>query len=131
MIDNSNSTPINKTAALVIGKGVNYDCPKKVQTVESKNVLPLRPALFSDLNKNGFIDCTGLSIGRLKVLGIYKNGGGWVCRCVCGTYCVRRQKAILNKNNTQDRCEECRHLAYLKRDEYRRRTGKDKDINDF
>lgn len=131
MISNLNSTPINKTAALVVGKGVNYNCPKKVQTVESKTILAFRTVSTNDATKNGFINCTGLSIGRLKVLGIYKNGSGWVCRCICGTYCVRRQKAILNKNNTQDRCEECRHLAYLKRAEYIRRTGKDKDINDF
>jgi hypothetical protein len=131
MINNSNSTPINKTAALVIGKGFHYEPNKKVQTIESNNTLPTRPLNSSELHSKDFTDCTGLRAGRLTVVGVYLLGSGWVCKCDCGVQCVRRQRSILNKNNTQDRCEECRHLAFLKKDEKYRRTGKNVDINDY
>lgn len=130
-MNNGNTTPINKTAALVIGKGFHYEPNKKVQTIESKNPLPTRDAYYQEIYSPTFTNCTGIKIGRLTVIGIYSRSKGWVCRCDCGMYCVRRQKAILNKNNTQDRCEECRHLAFLKKDEKYRRTGKDVDINDY
>ena len=131
MINNGNSTPANKTAALIMSKGFNYKPNKKVQTIESINPLPTRPLNFKELKNKAFIDCTGMKVGRLTVIGFYLLGKGWVCRCDCGVKCVRKQKAILNKNNTQERCEECRHLAFLKRNEIWRRTGKNVDINDF
>jgi hypothetical protein len=131
MISNGNSTPVNKTAALVMSKGFNYKSNKKIQTIESENHLPSRPANSKDLINKSFIDCTGMKVGRLTVIGIYLLGKGWVCRCDCSVKCVRKQKSILNKNNTQERCEECRHLAFLKRDEIWRRTGKNADIKSF
>ena len=131
MINNGNTTPVNKTAALVMGKGFNYESTKKVQTVESNNPLPTMPLSIQNIKDPNFIDCTGKKTGRLTVVGFYELGLGWVCRCNCGTYCVRRQRAILNKKNTQERCEECRHLAYLKKADHFRRTGKYDDINDY
>ena len=131
MIDNRNASPINKTAALVIGGGVNYEPDKKVQTIESSNPLPTRKLTSQEFNSSTFKDCSGKKVGRLTTVGLYSLGKGWVCRCDCGMYCIRRTRAILNPNNTQERCEECRHLAFLKRNEKRRRTGKDVDINDY
>lgn len=131
MINNSNQTPANKTAALVIGKGVRYESPKKIQTIENENILSIRPATKAEIKNPGFKDVSGARIGRLKVIGLYRGGSGWVCRCDCGTYCVRKAKSILNENNKQDRCEECRHQLYLKRAEIYRKTGKDVDINDL
>jgi hypothetical protein len=131
MINNSHSTPINKTAARVIGKGVSYTPDKKVQTIESKNPLPIRFPTVMVARNPSFVDCTGKKRGRLTVVGMYGLGSGWVCRCDCGMYCVRRKKSILNEKNKMERCEECRHLAFIKRDEKRRRTGKDVDLNDY
>ena len=131
MIDNGNTTPINKTAALVMSKGVHYKPNKKVQTIESANPLPTVSLSIQNIKNPNFIDCTGKKIGRLTVIGLYKLGVGWVCRCDCGMYCVRRQKSILNEKNTPERCEECRHLAYLKNSEHFRRTGKNSDINEY
>lgn len=123
--------PINKTAALVTQKGVHYVSGKKIQTCESRN--PIATKIISKIERENpeFVDVTGFVVGRLTVLGRALYGPNWVCRCTCGTYCVRKRKAILNPNNTQDRCEECRHLAFLKRDDYRRRTGKYTDINKY
>ena len=131
MINIHNLTPINKIAALVTGKGFEYKSNKKVQTIESNNPLPIRPLEPQELSNKNITNCTGIRVGRLTVIGRYLAAKGWVCRCDCGAYCVRNQRAILNKNNTQERCEECRHLAFLKKDDKHRRTGKDVDINDY
>ena len=127
----SGMTPINKTAALVTQKSPEYESLKRIQNVESRNPLPIRPMTQNEFNNPKIKNVIGLSIGRLLAVGKHANSKGYVCRCSCGTYCIRQAKAILNKNNTQDRCEECRHLVYLKRSEVKRRTGKDIDINKF
>lgn len=131
MINIALSSPINRTAALVTQKSPEYVSLKRIQNTESRNPLPMRVMTPLELNNPSVPTVIGLSIGRLTVIGKYKDGKGYVCRCSCGTYCIRQSKAILNKNNVQDRCEECRHLAYLKRDEVKRRTGKDVDIRNF
>lgn len=41
------------------------------------------------------------------------------------------KKAVLNPENAQDRCEHCRHLAFLKREEIWRRDGRDVDVREF
>ena len=131
MINIKSLNPITKPAALVAGKGFEYKPNKKVQTIESNNPLPTRLLESYELSNKNIINCAGIRMGRLTVIGRHIDSKGWVCRCDCSTYCVRTQKAVLNKNNTQDRCEECRHLAFLKKDEKHRRTGKDVDINDY
>ena len=115
---------INKTASIVTSKGVDFKPRKKVLVVESDNPLPI-----SGEDK----ELTGKRRGRLTVIGKAVGYGAGsnrrlVCRCDCGKYVIRKPKSIRNENNNQDRCEHCRHLAYLKRKEHFRRTGKDKDI---
>lgn len=126
-----NEKPVNKTASIVTQKGFEYIPKKVILTLESKNPLPIMEPRKQEKMQPNFIDLKGHSFARFKVIGRYALGKGWVCRCACGVYCVRSRKAILNKENTQDRCEECRHLAYLKRDDYYRRTRKDADIRDY
>lgn len=115
--------PVNKTAALVVGKGVHYEPNKKVTTADSGTPLPI--------DKRKKCDCVGLRRGRLTVVGYSTVNGRLVVRCDCGTYTLRKAKAMKNEANEQDRCEHCRHLAFLKRAEHYRRTGKDADIRDF
>lgn len=123
--------PINKVAAIVTGKGFEFTSRKRVQTIESKNPLPTVTIDKGESGSQGFVDVTGFKVGRLTVIGKHENSKGWVCRCVCGVYCVRRAKAIVNPKNTQERCEECRHLAHLKREEEFRRSGKRKNADYF
>lgn len=127
-MDPVNFRPINKTAALVIGRGEEYIIDKKIQTIESRIFLETRPIPISEKRQPEVVDLTGFNYARFSVIGRYAHGKGWVVRCVCGTYCVRRAKAIKNPDNKQDRCEECRELAYSKRSEYRRTYGRDIDI---
>ncbi|MCK5612533.1 hypothetical protein KAR91_62255 [Candidatus Pacearchaeota archaeon] len=114
--------PINKTAALVVGKGYEYTPDKKIQTADQDTPIPTKPILKNQL------DLTGYKVGRLTVIGLsdkkHKKYALWVARCDCGVYTERRAKTIRNEANSDDCCELCRHLNKLKRDERRRRTGK-------
>ena len=110
------STPVNKCAALVTGKGYQYIPDKKIQTSDSDTPIPTRDATDTEKKNPVFQDLTGCL---------------WVVRCQCGTYSKRRKKAILNPENVQDRCEQCRHLAFLRRTDVYLRTGKNPDIRNF
>ncbi len=115
------STPINKTAALVTSKGFEY-VPDKSIIVKERDA----PFDIVKINK-GEIDLSGIRFGRFLVVGrtqLGKRYALWSCRCDCGTFAVRRAKAINNQNNKKDRCEKCRHLSYLKRSDEFLATGK-------
>lgn len=124
--------PINRVAKWVTGKGEQFQPNKMIQTNDSQDVISTRPFNKTELGTSTFIDLTGRTVGRFTVLGIARDfPGQWVVRCICGVYSTRRAKSIKNPENTQDRCEHCRHLAYLKRNEVWRRTGSHPDIRTF
>jgi len=110
--------PVDRVAARVIGRGVHYTPNKVVLTADSD--LPIQtgpsPGTVADL--------VGCRFGHFTVLGWYAEGNGWVVKCSCGIYTVRKTRAVLNPQNSWDRCERCRHLMYLKRDEHWRVHGK-------
>lgn len=123
---------VNRTAAIVTGKGTHYVPNKKIQTHDNPLPIAIRKLQPPECDQPNFIDLTGQRVGRFTVLGLaLDHKRQWVVRCDCGTYSLRRAKAIKNPDNTQDRCEHCRHLAFLQRNERWRRTGKDTDIKDF
>jgi len=124
--------PVNRVAVWVSLRGENFVPNKVVLTNDSWTPIPTRKAKKVELNTDGFVDLTGRRFGRFTVIGIAKDiKARWVVRCSCGIYSTRSAKAIKNKNNDIDSCEHCRHLAFLKREEAYRRTGKDKDIRNF
>lgn len=126
--------PMNKTAALVVSKGFEYTPDlKKSDQVESKLPLETKPITDSEKGSSEFEDLTGFKIGRFTVMGrnAVGRGRGWVVRCNCGNYAIRTKKSIQNEKNYGDRCQECRHLAQLKRKDHYRRTGKESCSNDF
>lgn len=124
--------PINKTAALVTQKASRYNQfsinnrDKKVNILFWKAPRPSAPLPEHD----NFTDITGLMFGRLRVVS-YLGNGRWQCRCLCSNYTSRKAKAATNPNNNVDACEECRELAFLKREHQYRRTGKNQNIKDF
>lgn len=119
-----NPDPVNKQAAISTSKGTHYNSKKTILQVCQRDPLPTYRPKSNDL--------TGTRRGRLTVVGLFEGSKRyWVCRCDCGNYVVRRAKAIRNENNDQDRCDECRQLAYLQRADHYRQTGKDKDIKEF
>ena len=118
--------PVDRVAVRVVGPGEHFDPNKKIQTNDRSTPIPTRPVPF------GVEDLTGTRMGRLTVLGLARDfKKHWVVRCDCGTYTTRRRKSILNPGNGADRCEHCRHLAFLKRDDLWRRTGKEVSYDEF
>lgn len=124
--------PIDRVAARVLIKTETYHPDKKIRNVDRPYPLETRKPTRSEINAPGFIDLSGHRFGRFIVVGISVDAkASWVVRCQCGRYSLRKSKAIKNPENTQDRCEHCRHLAFLKREEKWRRTGIDQDVRDF
>lgn len=74
----------------------------------------------------------GLKVGRLEVIGLcatrkgkHHAGGvaGWVCRCVCGCYILRRTKALRNPSNENlVGCLRCTRIADMPRRTYDRQV---------
>lgn len=130
----ANLQPVNKTAALVTSKGTHYEMKVKSQVQEYVGPPAMIPRhkLPSALS---FIDLTGRKKGRFTVIGMAVEGRGkWVVRCVCGTYTTRSSRSIksaeTNPSAHLDACRECMNLAYLKREEIYRRTGKDTELSE-
>ena len=124
--------PVNKTAAIVTSRGVHYEPNKIVLTNDSDLPIVTRPITKEEVKQKCFVNLTGFRVGRLSVIGPARDfNGKWVVRCDCGKYSTRRAKSIKNPENVQDRCEHCRNLAFLKRNEQWRRTGNACDINEF
>ena len=126
--------PVDRTAALVVSRGIHYEMSSKNNQVEY--VGPPKMVSQKDFPRTStFIDLTGRSKGWLKVLGMMQGGGGrWVVRCVCGTYTTRSAKSIKSAEiklaANFDACRECMHIAHMKREEIYRRTGKDVNISE-
>jgi len=102
-------TPVDQTAARIIGAGEQYKCRKNIVAYDQDRPIPFRKPYRHEAK------LVGLRSGRLTVLGLSEElRGRWVCQCDCGRYCIRRAKSIRNKI-THDRCEVCRQKAYEKR----------------
>lgn len=112
----SHHTPVNRLAAKVIRKGIEYTPDKKIVQVHSDVPLPTISPSYNE------IDLSGKRFGRFVVIGKFKPKEGnkngkarWVVRCACGRYETRSSKAINNPHNSADCCDECRQLEFLKR----------------
>jgi hypothetical protein len=101
--------PINATASYVVAAGTEYTYTPKMLVEESDTPFPMRATLPMCPE---FRNLTGVRCGRLVVIGLKaesQNGkAGWVCRCDCGRYVIRRSKVLTNPKNN-DRCQRCRH----------------------
>lgn len=82
---------------------------------DSEYPIPIRMIKEKYQRRTGFVDLSGAKVGDLTVLGMRKFKGGWVCRCVCGIYTVRKGRAIKNPSNDWDSCIECRKKRYEKK----------------
>lgn len=120
--------PINSVTARVIAPGYQY-VPTN-NRVDGETESP--PPTWVPPNMRREHNLAGRRFGRgMTVLGLSIKGARWVVRCACGIYVFRSAKAIKNENNDADCCSDCRHQVYLKRDEYWRRTGRERPSKDF
>lgn len=132
------ATPIDQMAWRVIRPGEKYVPDKKITQLVFDSQPPLRDTRRARHEQRPE-NMRGRSHGLLTVIGYWgpkKDGLGrcrggsanqlWVCRCACGIFVTRTAKTI-KRAHPSDRCEFCRHLAYLKRNEEWRRTGRNAD----
>lgn len=135
IIYDSNLAPVNRISAIVISAGTSYEPACKIQVEEFTSPPPLRQRNQYPKD-NGFIDLAGRKKGRFTVIGLLAGGNArtWVVRCACVTYTTRTTKSIKSVDRNPaanlDACRECMHLAYIKRNEIYRRTGRNADIRD-
>lgn len=114
--------PVNRVAVRVTDKRFQYQYkPNKKSNQRHWETPPLmRRRIPWNMPK-----LVGTKFGMLTVIGLYEEANHvWVVRCVCGRYETRRTKAIRNPRNNSDRCEECRHLEFLKKNDEFLRTGR-------
>lgn len=120
-----NALPINATAARVISRGEHFEYRAMASEVCSALPLPMKD------NPPELEDFTGKKLGRLTVIGRFDGPKNrWVCRCSCGNFCIRLAKT-LSKAPADSACVQCYLLAVSKRQEYLRRTGKERHTREF
>lgn len=119
--------PVNATAARVMRGGVSYESGvQSGSTLYQGTPIAMRAPTSLELANPAFPDLRGFKFGRFTALGMaVDHPKRWVVRCACGIYSLRSAKAIRNPSNSMDCCNECRHLLFLKREEFWRRTGRD------
>lgn len=108
--------PVNGTAARMLSKGVHYEPQKEASRFHSEFPISTVPVP----KQPGFIDLTGVTFGRMKVVGYvgrFMNGnrGMWLVRCACGRYETRSSHAIKNPQR-EDSCTYCDYLDLIKTD---------------
>jgi len=120
---------VNKNTAMAMSGGTNYE-PNYTNNEDLVvfKVKPLLPKIenkqISDLSK----ELVGKRFSRLVVVGWFKKGGKWLCRCDCGYYTVRKTSTIMKALETQlyfIACQECMYVVDKKRTDYWNKTGKD------
>ena len=119
--------PGDRVAARVSGRGEHFElnslAPGKIHSA-----MPLATRAPTNVEKllSNFVDLTGATIGRFKVLGIAVDitsttGQCWVVRCVCGSYETRKAKYIKacvagnNLGDTEPMCDWCNKTQKLRR----------------
>jgi len=114
---NNPRRPINKTAAIVLySEGEHFNSIKKIRQKHWDTPPPMKK-YHGPKEKN----MCGKKFGRFLVVGYFGTSSGkasrralWVVRCSCGSYETRSSKSITNPSNTNDCCDNCRQLEYLK-----------------
>jgi hypothetical protein len=114
-------SPVNRTAARVVSRGVDWKPALPCTTRTCSEVpIPTSPIPY------GVEDLMGRQCGRLIVVGYHstgkRDGGGrapfrrrWVCRCACGWYTIRLGSSIKRGSDTDECCDRCQHLKHLRR----------------
>jgi hypothetical protein len=109
------STPWNKTAATVMGRGIHWEPAKKLHDGNAAwSDLPLPVSPIPEMSPIRIGD----KIGRLTVMGAGRNGSGklrYVVRCTCGEYGHQTAKFLLSPHaQIEAMCPKCRYLRELK-----------------
>lgn len=120
---------VNKNTAMAVSGGTNYE-PNYTNNEDLIvfKVKPLMPIVKNSQILKLSKELVGQRFSRLLVVGWFKKGGKWICRCDCGYFTVRKTSSIrhgLANKNSFAACHECMHIIEVKRTDHWRRTGKD------
>lgn len=118
--------PFDKTASQVAGKGEHFEYSPPQDVVRSETPIETRRATPREKLDPGYVDLTGVKVGRLSVIGIAAASSQekrrWVVRCQCGDYEIRRSKVIRRwmegENVGGAMCHECGYTQKLLRGEH-------------
>lgn len=126
----SGMTPVNKTAALVLSPDSAFKPNLKPapNIVEQRIPFDVRPLHLVPVKIRHLI---GVRFGTLTVQGLSFVPSRWSVRCDCGAYVLRTTAAVTNMSNKNDGGRECTYKLSLRRNEVRRRTGRDVDVCDL
>jgi hypothetical protein len=134
--------PLNATAAAVIAPGEQYTPDKNASGLmwfAPPPMVDLKTVRWRGPNGDKPKDWTGTVMGRLTVIGYWRYNGNadkkgkgpvkhqWICRCLCGMFIMRNARTIKKaseREHVYDACDNCRHLHFLKKNEYFHRTGR-------
>lgn len=118
-------TPIDAVAARVTSRGEHFEYQVHPSVQDSDVPLLMRAPTRAQIMSPTFEDLSDRRLGRLRVLGISADRKArWVCKCLCGKYTLRTAAAI--KAAADDAaCSQCYLLAVAKRNDVKRRTGRD------
>ncbi len=99
--------PFDKTASMISSKGEHFEVAVEGTRKHQDTPIPTTPITPDILKDPNFTDFRGCQFGRLKVVGKAKEGRtkiadrinkgqqrGWVVRCVCGIYEIRKNKTL-------------------------------------
>ena len=118
------SSPVDITARLVTSKGAHWDlCLDPIQVAGLRHqdvpheLLSFSKGYISRFRNSETAALEGRQVGYLTVLGCCARSGGgkhhtaalYSCRCVCGRYEARTERAILAQA-VGDRCLSCRAI---------------------
>lgn len=101
-----NREPVDRTARRVCSEGIHFSVdPKYLASIRSDTPLPIttrRPHYDT-------VDLTGKVFGRLMVVGLFDSPRKirWVVRCVCGSYELRRSRALRVSLPEKLMCSSC------------------------
>lgn len=116
------STPVNKAAARVLGRGVHWEPERELirpQDAWQEHPLPLMPM---PIQSTWPAHLAGTRVGRLRIVGYGgsigghgRGGGRWVVRCDCGMYGHQRSKVLQDPVFVPHAmCPKCNYLEQMK-----------------
>lgn len=114
--DIANARPIDRAAALVVGRGEHWTHVGNPDSVVSDTPLPIRDLPWNAVGMGNVRP--GVRRGMLVVVGFSASvSGRWVCRCDCGRYVLRKTRALrTDRIDVYDGCDSCSKVKFMRED---------------
>jgi hypothetical protein len=115
--------PFDKMASQVTGRGEHFEWTAPEHVMHSETPIETRQAAYREKNDPRYVELTGSTFGRLKVIGISASSDHdkrrWVVRCQCGDYEIRKaryiKQCLSGEQEGPAMCMECGYTQRLQR----------------